>query len=102
MSPIQLPHLDPNQLQQFTISFSYNPITFKGYPLSLPESYLTINFCKEIHQDNHWDRCPWGSYWDLGYTQPEPIKRIGFGVGQVGRTRLYRSDSPVVQPVQPI
>jgi len=58
-------------LQQFSIPFPNNPIIFEGYPLSPPEGYIAINFCKQIHQDRLWDGCPWGSYWNLLRTQPQ-------------------------------
>lgn len=71
ISSAQLPRLDINQLQQFTIPFPNHPITFNGYPLSPPEGYIATDFCKEIHIDKHWDGCPWGSYWNLSRTQSE-------------------------------
>ena len=30
---------------------------------------MAINFMKDIHQDRHWDGCPWGIYWTLLYYQ---------------------------------
>jgi hypothetical protein len=71
MSPAHLPRLDVNQLRQFTIPFPHHPITFDGYPLAPPEGYIATGFCKEIHADQHWDGCPWGSYWNLVRSQSE-------------------------------
>jgi len=70
MSSINLPRLDQTQLEQFTIPFANTPpITFQGYPLAPPEGYIAIDFCKEIHKDTHWYKCPWGSYWNILRTQ---------------------------------
>lgn len=71
MSPAHLPRLDIDQMQQFTIPFPHYPITFNGYPLAPPEGYIASGFCKEIHTDQHWEGCPWGSYWNLVRSQPE-------------------------------
>lgn len=66
-----LPRLDTNQLRQFTIPFPHHSIIFDGYPLAPPEGYIASGFCKEIHTDQHWDACPWGSYWNLVHSQSE-------------------------------
>jgi hypothetical protein len=70
MSSVGLPQLDKNNLGIFTLPFS-NPVTFKGYPLAPPEGYIAMNFCKQIHYDNHWFGCPWGCYWNVLRKQSE-------------------------------
>jgi hypothetical protein len=78
MSPAHLPRLDPNHFARFTIPLQ-PPVTFHGYPLAPPEGYIAIDFVKQIHQDNHWDGCPWGCYWNLCRRQAE--NKVGLESG---------------------
>lgn len=59
-----MPRLDKYSTQQFTLPIGNN-ITFIGHPLAPPEGYISCNYYKHIHNDKHWDGCPWALYWNI-------------------------------------
>jgi hypothetical protein len=74
MADSAMPRLDQTGCNQFTLPFGC-PVTFRGYPLALPEGYIAVNYKKWIHKDTHWKGCPWACYWNL--TREQKDDKIG-------------------------
>ena len=56
-----LPRIDFHSNSEFTLPF-HPPLHFSGYKMAPPEGYAVIDDVKEIHDDNHFEGCPWGVY----------------------------------------
>ena len=44
-----------------------------------PEGYAAIDYVKEIHDDNHFEGCSWGVYWNIVREQPQ--NKVGMESG---------------------
>jgi len=62
VSGSDIPRLDPTEIQQFSLPFTDNDITYFYHPLAPPEGYISHNFSRGIHFEEGWEGCPWGVF----------------------------------------
>jgi len=79
MKDTGIPRLDPTSSKHFTLPFDDIDIKFSQHPLAPPEGFISYNFSRGIHNERHWDNCPWGVYWNL--VRQHPNGQIGMDSG---------------------